>query len=139
MCCLLNSKIYIPAHPLIIISFAKADGYIVDIITCGWNTYICLLIIQYDSLCALYNYMWFTNTLCTRHMHVVDISAEYTTVFKCKQKTLKPCEINRSKNILGNSWTCSYFQLCTWAVLLFMYRRPTLYPLEIAVDFLKSP
>ncbi len=22
---------------------------------------------------------------------------------------------------------------------LFMYRRPTLYPLEIAVDFLKSP
>jgi hypothetical protein len=24
-------------------------------------------------------------------------------------------------------------------VLFFMYRRPTLYPLEIAVDFLKSP
>ncbi len=24
-------------------------------------------------------------------------------------------------------------------ILLFMYRRPTLYPLEIAVDFLKSP
>ncbi len=23
--------------------------------------------------------------------------------------------------------------------LVFMYRRPTLYPLEIAVDFLKSP
>jgi hypothetical protein len=26
-----------------------------------------------------------------------------------------------------------------WAIEDFMYRRPTLYPLEIAVDFLKSP
>ncbi len=25
------------------------------------------------------------------------------------------------------------------ALCIFMYRRPTLYPLEIAVDFLKSP
>ncbi len=26
-----------------------------------------------------------------------------------------------------------------WEAIYFMYRRPTLYPLEIAVDFLKSP
>ncbi len=46
---------------------------------------------------------------------------------------------------LGRSvykWTDQEAYICRQEIDLlafFMYRRPTLYPLEIAVDFLKSP
>jgi hypothetical protein len=45
----------------------------------------------------------------------------YTSFFKNK----KPKRSHKAAGIKG--------------FLTFMYRRPTLYPLEIAVDFLKSP
>ncbi len=50
--------------------------------------------------------------------------------------------ISRKKEVLRNSqhnwtkWLCQESKV--WFKKNFMYRRPTLYPLEIAVDFLKS-
>ncbi len=44
---------------------------------------------------------------------------------------------------MRNKWRClrwgRAFVNEFWLYIYFMYRRPTLYPLEIAVDFLKSP